>query len=169
MAFSAPLPAMALGEDSAVISSPMANPNEERPPSPGGGVNLASPTQVVEPPSVAAQLKPSRLSQYHEQDLLRLWCLLPGAFTAKKWSIFSGWCSARKILPFFCEITHILAFLQELLDSGCTLSKLKVYTVVIVAYNTPIAGQSVGKYDLEVIFLRGARRLNPPPPNTVPF
>lgn len=42
------------------------------------------------------------------------------------------------------------------------------WQATIMAYHAPIAGQSIGKHDLVVRFLRGSRRLNPPHPNTVP-
>lgn len=66
--------------------------------------------------------------------------------------------------PISCEIASILSFLQELLVGVCTPSTLKVYTAAIAA----IAGQSIGKHNLMVRFLTGARRLNPPHPNTDP-
>lgn len=47
----------------------------------------------------------------------------------------------------------MITFLQELLDNGRAPSTLKVYVA---------AGQSIGRNDL-IKFLKGARRLNPPP------
>ncbi len=41
-------------------------------------------------------------------------------------------------------------------------STLKVHAAAIAAYHDRINGKSVGKHDLVVRFLRGARRLNPP-------
>jgi len=36
--------------------------------------------------------------------------------------------------------------------------KSKVYVAVIAAYHAPVAGRSLGKNDLVVRFLKGARR-----------
>lgn len=47
-------PAMVPRHGLAAIGSSMANPTEEGPPFPGGRGNSASPTRVVEPPSVAS-------------------------------------------------------------------------------------------------------------------
>ncbi|XP_048019354.1 uncharacterized protein LOC125250684 [Megalobrama amblycephala] len=87
---------------------------------------------------------------------------------ALKWSVFSAWCTARGEDPSTCDISLILSFLQELLDKGHTPSTLKVYVAAIAASHDPIAGQSVGKNNLVVYFLKGSRRLNPPLPFTVP-
>ncbi|XP_016098295.1 T-complex-associated testis-expressed protein 1-like [Sinocyclocheilus grahami] len=62
----------------------------------------------------------------------------------------------------------MLTFLQELLDKGRTPSMLKVYVAAIAANHALVAGQSVGKNDLVVKFLRGAQRLNLPRPHSVP-
>ncbi|KAL0172890.1 hypothetical protein M9458_033201, partial [Cirrhinus mrigala] len=57
---------------------------------------------------------------------------------------------------------------SELLDKGCSPSTLKVYVAAITASHAPITGQSVGRNNLVVQFLKGARRLNPPRPHTIP-
>ncbi len=62
----------------------------------------------------------------------------------------------------------VLFFLQELLDKGRSHSTLKVFVAAIAAFHAPIAGQSVGRDNSVVRFLKGARRLNPPRPLTVP-
>ncbi len=51
---------------------------------------------------------------------------------------------------------------------GCPPSTLKVYVAAISAHHDPIEGRSVGKHDLVVRFLRGARRLNSPRPPSLP-
>ncbi|CAM4427360.1 unnamed protein product [Leuciscus chuanchicus] len=87
---------------------------------------------------------------------------------ASKWSVFAEWCSAHELDPLNCEVTVVLPFLQELLDSGRTPSTLKVYVAAIAAFTKPVNGQSLGKNDLIIRFLRRARRLNPPRPPSVP-
>lgn len=62
---------------------------------------------------------------------------------------------------------HVLTFLQELMDKGCTPSTLKVYMAAIAANHALVGDQSVGKNNFVVIFLRGARRMNPPHPYSV--
>ncbi len=88
---------------------------------------------------------------------------------AIKWSVFSTWCSDRGEDPSVCDISVILSFLQELLNNGRSPSTLKVYVAAIAASHSLIAGHSVGRDNLVVRFLRGARRLNPPHPFTVPM
>ncbi|MGL5392366.1 MAG: hypothetical protein ACRDA8_13510, partial [Shewanella sp.] len=48
-------------------------------------------------------------------------------------------------------------------------STLKVYVAAIAAFHAHVAGQSLGRSDLIVRFLRGARRLNPPRSPSVPI
>lgn len=59
----------------------------------------------------------------------------------------------------------MLTFLQELLVKGHTPSMLKVY---VAAKHTPVADRSIGKNNMIVTFLRGAGRLNPLRPHSVP-
>ncbi len=47
------------------------------------------------------------------------------------------------------------------MDKGGSPSLLKVYVAAIAASHTPIAGQSAGRNNLVVRFLKGYRRLNP--------
>ncbi len=87
---------------------------------------------------------------------------------ALKWSVFSAWCTTRGADPVLYDISLILSFLQELLEKGHSPSMLKVYVAAIAASHNPIDGQSVGRNNLVVRFLKGSRRLNPPRPVTVP-
>ncbi len=56
----------------------------------------------------------------------------------------------------------MLSFLQERLERRLSPSTLKVYVAAIAAHHDAVDGRSLGKHDLIVRFLRGARRLNPP-------
>jgi len=47
-----------------------------------------------------------------------------------------------------------LSFLQELLDKGRTPSMLKVYVPAIAVFTKPVTGQSLGKNDLVIRFLK---------------
>ncbi len=56
----------------------------------------------------------------------------------------------------------MLSLLQERLEHRLSPSTLKVYVAAITAHHDAVDGRSLGKHDLIVRFLRGARRLNPP-------
>ncbi len=62
----------------------------------------------------------------------------------------------------------MLSFLQEGLERRLSPSTLKVYVAAIAAHHDAVDGKSLGKHDLVVRFLRGARRLNPRRPTSVP-
>ncbi len=62
----------------------------------------------------------------------------------------------------------MLSFLQEGLDRRQCPSTLKVYVAAIAAHHDAVDGKYLGNHDLVVRFLRGARRLNPPRPTSVP-
>ncbi len=85
-----------------------------------------------------------------------------------KWNLFIDWCSPRREDPRRCPITVVLSFLQDGLERRLSPSTLKVYVAAIAAHHDAVNGKSVGKHDLVVRFLRGARRLNPPRPHLVP-
>ncbi len=53
------------------------------------------------------------------------------------------------------------AFLQERLERRLSPSTLKVYVAAVAAHHDAVDGRSLGKYDLIVRFLKGARRMNP--------
>ncbi len=75
-----------------------------------------------------------------------------------KWNLFVDWCSPRS--P---------SFLQDGLEQRLSPSTLKVYVATIATHHDAVDGKSVGKHDLVIRFLRGARRLNPLRPHLVPF
>ncbi len=87
---------------------------------------------------------------------------------ALKWSLFANWCSSRREDPRRCTIGVVLSFLQERLERRLSPSTLKVYVAAIVAHHDAVDGRSLGKHDLIVRFLRGARRLNPSRPPLMP-
>ncbi len=87
-----------------------------------------------------------------------------------KWNLFVEWCSSHQEDPWRCSIRAVLSFLQQGLERRLSPSTLKVYVAAISAYHDPVEGKSVGKHNLVVRFLRGARRLNPPrPPSLYPL
>ncbi len=80
---------------------------------------------------------------------------------ALKRSLFANWCSSRREDPRRCTIGVVLSFLQERLERRLSPSTLKVYVAAIVAHHDAVDGWSLGKHDLIVRFLKGARRMNP--------
>ncbi|KAI2662170.1 Altered inheritance of mitochondria protein 21 [Labeo rohita] len=58
--------------------------------------------------------------------------------------------------------------MQEKLERRLFPSTLKVYVAAIAAYHDAVDGTSLGKHQLIVRFLRGARRVNPPRPHPIP-
>ncbi len=87
---------------------------------------------------------------------------------ALKWSLFANWCSSRREDPRRCTTGVVLSFLQERLERRLSPSTLKVYVAAIAAHHDAVDGQSLGKHDLIVRFLRGARRLKPSRPPLMP-
>ncbi len=80
---------------------------------------------------------------------------------ALKWSLFATWCSSRREDPRRCTIGVVLSFLQERLERRLSPSTLKVYVAAIAAHHDAVDGRSLGKHDVIVRFLKGARRMNP--------
>ncbi len=78
------------------------------------------------------------------------------------------WCHQAHIDPVTFTVSDVLSFLQYRLDSGSLPSKLKVYVAAIAAFRSPQGGQSIGRNAMVVSFLKGARRLHPPRPPSVP-
>ncbi len=62
----------------------------------------------------------------------------------------------------------MLSFLQQGFKFKMSPSTLKLCVPAISTHHDPVEGKSVGKHNLVVRFLRGARRLNPPRPPSLP-
>ncbi|KAI2660289.1 ATP synthase subunit alpha [Labeo rohita] len=129
-------------------SPSLENPLEERPSFSGDGHNLAPAPRPVEP----ARLVPGR----DASDLSGLW------------GLFVDWCSSCGEDPQRCTTAVVLSFLQEKLERRLSPSTLKVYVAAIAAYHDAVDGTCLGKHQLIVRFLRGARRVNPPRPHPIP-
>ncbi len=80
------------------------------------------------------------------------------AYTLKL-NLFVEWGSSHREDPGKCPIRVVLSFLQSILN---------VYVAAIAANHDPVDGKLVGKHDWVIRFLRGARRLNPPRPPSIP-
>ncbi|KAL0166051.1 hypothetical protein M9458_037895, partial [Cirrhinus mrigala] len=162
---------LVLGPGAPGISPSLAHSSEEGPPFSGEGHNLAPAPRSLEPPPLVPgrdqedfrDLSPSvvnTLLQARAPSTRRLYDL--------KWRIFVNWCSSHGKDPWSCGIKSVLSFLQEGLDRHLSASTLKVHVAAISANHDLVGGRSLGKHDLIIRFLRGARRLNPPRSHLIP-
>ncbi len=87
---------------------------------------------------------------------------------ALKLNLFVEWCSSHREDPGKCPIRVVLSFLQQWLERRLSPSILNAYVAAITANHDPVDGKLVGKHDWVIRFLRGARRLNPPRPPSIP-
>ncbi|KAI2661076.1 ORF V: Enzymatic polyprotein [Labeo rohita] len=141
------------------------------PPGPGDGHNLAPAPRPVEP----ARLVPGRdssdlsgLPQAVIETITQSRAPSTRQAYALRWGLFVDWCSSREEDPQRCTIAVVLSFLQEKLERRLSPSTLKVYVAAIAAYHDAVDGTSLGKHQLIVRFLRGARRVNPPRLHPIP-
>ncbi len=126
---------------------------------------MAPSTRAVGSLHLAAQWEPTGLPERVLNTISEARAQSTRHLYALKWSVFSTWCLNRGENPSTSELAVVLSFLQELLDKRRSHSTLKVF---LAAFHAPIAGQSVGRDNSVVCFLKGDRRLNPPRPLTVP-
>ncbi|CAM4733894.1 unnamed protein product [Leuciscus chuanchicus] len=162
-------PGLVPSSDAAGKHCPMADTGEEGPPLSSQGLDLASSPGALVPTCVGHQRVPVSLPEGVLNTITQARAPSTRRLYSSKWSVFSDWCTARGISPPDCGVTEVLSFLQELLDKGRTPSTLKVYVAAIAAFTKPTLGQSLGRNDLVIRFLRGAKRLNPPRPPSVPI
>ncbi len=161
-------PTLVVRADSATDSSPLARAPETGSPLSGERNNMAPSTRAVGSLHLAAQWEPTGLPERVLNTISEARAPSTRRLYALKWSVFSTWCLNRGENPSTSELAVVLSFLQELLDKGRSHSTLKVCVAALAAFYAPIAGQSVGRDNSVVRFLKGARRLNPPRPLTVP-
>ncbi len=161
-------PTLVVRADSATESSPLDRAPETGSPLSGERNNMAPSTRTVGSLRLAAQWEPTGLPERVLNTISEARAPSTRRLYALKWSVFSTWCLNRGENPSTSELAVVLSFLQELLDKGRSHSTLKVFVAAIAAFHAPIAGQSVGRDNSVVRFLKGARRLNPPRPLTVP-
>ncbi len=152
-------------------SPSLTHSSEERPPFSGAQHHLAPASRPVEPPCVAPGLDTADLSvllQAVVETITQARAPSTRQAYALKWSLYANWCSSRREDPRRCMIGVVLSFLQERLERRMSLATLKVYVAAIAAHHDAVDGRSLGKHDLIVRFLRGARRLNPSRPPLMP-
>ncbi len=161
-------PTLVVRADSATDSSPLARAPETGSPLSGEHNNMAPSTRAVGSLPLAAQREPTGLPKRVLNTISEARAPSTRCLYALKWSVFSTWCLNRGENPSTSELAVVLSFLQELLDKGRSHSTLRVFVAAIAAFHAPIAGQSVGRDNSVVRFLKGAKRLNPPRPLPVP-
>ncbi|KAI2664149.1 ORF V: Enzymatic polyprotein [Labeo rohita] len=149
-------------------SPSLEDPLEERPSFSGDGHNLAPASRPMEPARLAPGRDASDLSQGVIETITQSRAPSTRQAYALRWGLFVDWCSSHGEDPQRCPIAVVLSFLQEKLERRMSPSTLKVYVAAIAAYHDAVDGASLGKHQLIVSFLRGARRVNPPRPHLVP-
>ncbi len=130
--------------------------------------DMASTARVMGPACVAARREPFSLPERVLNTMAEARAPSTRCLYALKWSIFSAWCQDRNLEPVTSEVSVVLSFMQEMLDKQRSSSTIKVYVAAIAAFHAPVAGSSVGRDSAVIQFLRGARRMNPQRPRTVP-
>ncbi len=146
-------------------SPSLAHSSEEGLPFSGARHHLAPASRPVEPPCVAPGWDAADLSGLPQAVVETI--TQAGAPSTRqayvlKWSLFANRCSSRREDPRRCTIGVVLSFLQERLERRLSPSTLKLDVAAIADHHDAVDGRSLGKHDLIVRFLRGARRLNPP-------
>ncbi|KAI2645877.1 Tyrosine recombinase slr0733 [Labeo rohita] len=144
---------------------------EEGPSFSGDGHNLAPASRSMEPARVASgrdTVDLAGLPQAVIETITQSRAPSTRQAYALRWGLFVDWCASRGEDPQRCPIAVVLSFLQEKLERRLSPSTLKVYVAAIVAYHDAVDGESTGKHQLVVRFLRGARRVNPPRPHLIP-
>ncbi len=152
-------------------STSLAHSSEEGPPFSGAQHHMAPASRSMEPPCVAPGRDAADLSGLPlavVETIIQARAPSTRQTYALKWSLFATWCSSRREDPRRCTIGVVLSFLQERLERRLSPSTLKVYVAAIAAHHDAVDGRSLGKHDLIVRFLKGARRMNPSRPPLVP-
>ncbi len=152
-------------------STSLAHSSEEGPPFSGARHHMAPASRSMEPPCVAPGREAADLSGLPPavvETIIQARAPSTRQTYALKWSLFATWCSSRREDPRRCTIGVVLSFLQERLERRLSPSTLKVYVAAIAAHHDAVDGRSLGKHDLIVRFLKGARRMNPSRPPLVP-
>ncbi|KAL0147058.1 hypothetical protein M9458_057582, partial [Cirrhinus mrigala] len=152
-------------------SPSLEDPLEEGPSFSGDGHYLAPASRSMEPACVASgqdTLDLAGLPQAVVETITQSRAPSTRQAYALRWGLFVDWCASRGEDPQRCPIAVVLSFLQEKLERRLSPSTLKVYVAAIAAYHDAVDGESIGKHQLVVRFLKGARRVNPPRPQIVP-
>ncbi len=138
-------------------STSLAQSSEEGPPLSGARHHMAPASRSMEPPCVAPGRDAADLSGLPPavvETIIQARAPSTRQTYALKWSVYREY-------PQRCTIGVVLSFLQERLERRLSPSTLKVYVATIAAHQDAVDGRYLGKHDLIVRFLNGARRMNP--------
>ncbi len=151
-------------------STSLAHSSEKGPPLSGARHHMAPTSRSVEPLCVAPGWDAADLSGLPPAVETITQARAPSTRQtyALKWSLFENWYASCRKDPRRCTIEVVLSFLQERLERRLSPSTLKVYVAAIAAHHNVADGWCLGKHDLIVRFLKGARRMNPPRSPLVP-
>ncbi len=141
-------------------STSLTHSSEEGPPFSGARHHMAPASRSMEPPCVAHGRDAADLSGLPPavvETIIQARAPSTRQTYTLKWSLFATWCSSRREDPRRCTIGVVLSFLQERLERRLSPSTLKVYVAAIAAHHDAVDGRSLGKHDLIVRFLKGAR------------
>ncbi len=147
-------PTLARGAVTAAHCSPVAHSPETRIPLSGECNDLAPPAQTMGAASLASRWEPSNLPESVLNTSSQARAPSTRHLYALKFSVFSTWCTTHCADPVL-YISLIMSFLQEQLEKGRSPFTLNVYVTAIAVSHTPIDGQSVGRTNLVVRFLKG--------------
>ncbi len=164
-------PALVSRPDRAVDSTSLADSHQEGHAIPGGRLGVAPEPGTMEPSCVAASGLSEELNALQSRVIDTLTeARAPSTrrLYALKWEVFVKWSHQAHIDPVTCTVSDVLSFLQYRLDSGSLPSTMNVYVAAIAAFCSQQGGQSIGRNAMVVSFLKGARRLHPPRPPSVP-
>ncbi|CAM4555573.1 unnamed protein product [Leuciscus chuanchicus] len=153
----------------AVALTSLADPGQERSPLSSRRIDMASPPRALVSARVGNQRIPVELSEGVINTITQSRAPSTRRLYTSKWSVFTKWCATRSLDPRTCGVSRVLSFLQELLDKGRSPSTLKVYVAAIAAFAETTRSHAIGRNELIIRFLRGARRMNPPRPPSVPI
>ncbi|XP_067293584.1 3'-5' exoribonuclease HELZ2-like [Pseudorasbora parva] len=143
---------MVLGTGAPCDSTPLAHSSEEGPPDSETGHPLAPASRPLETPCLVPGWDAEFLGGLPQADTI-------ASARAP---------STRHLYALKPPKMAVLSFLQDGLERRLSPSPLKVYVAAIAAHHKLVEGKSLGKHDLIIRFLRGASRLNPPRPPSIP-
>ncbi|XDV39639.1 hypothetical protein PO909_008842 [Leuciscus waleckii] len=111
-------PTLVPSRDAVSKYCPVASTSEERPPLTGPRLDLASSPGIMVPSCLGHQRVHVGLPKGVLNTITQARAPSTRRLYSSKWSVFSGWCTARGVSPTDCGVTEVLSFLQELLDKG---------------------------------------------------
>ncbi|CAM4558503.1 unnamed protein product [Leuciscus chuanchicus] len=135
-------PTLVPSRDAVSKYCPVASTSEERPPLTGPRLDLASSPGTMVPSCLGHQRVHVGLPKGVLNTITQARAPSTRRLYSSKWSVFSGWCTARGVSPTDCGVTEVFSFLQELLDEGRAPSTLKVYVAAIAAFSGTTLGQT---------------------------